>query len=291
MIAIRGELDGGRFILANGFMTVFPRFFPSKYLVEKFDPEAVRWYRFQVKLDEFFDVHFKKGVQETSIFHTAMEHYDAIVPPRKGNPLEDFVAPNLDDFEYSEPDFVQDRGEGRDDAYWLTRLAFVAPALIWAYLELKKAMYTDMDELASCMNSANIFQGLIDGLTGDDSGLPYAGNLSRIDIPLTLRPGTGLDVRANPNWKDVFVSPGYDNTLQYELYELLSAAPYASGRRPRAMSVDQVARSNDKTDDVEKEAGRKRALSNSENTANEEGSRAQKMRMDSSSRTLFPSLR
>ncbi len=56
------------------------------------------------------------------------------------------------------------------------------------------------------------------------------------------------------------------------------------------MSVDQVACSNDKTNNVEKEAGCKRALSNSENTANEEGSCAQKMRMDSSSRTLFPSL-
>ncbi len=121
--------------------------------------------------------------------------------PARGIPWKTLSCQNLDDFEYLEPDSVQDRGEGKDDAYWLTRLAFLALALIWAYLKLKKAMYTDMDELASCMNSANIFQGLIDSLTRDDLGLPTLEISLALTIPLTLHPGTGLDVRVNPNWK------------------------------------------------------------------------------------------
>ncbi len=62
-----------------------------------------------------------------------------------------------------------------------------------------------------------------------------------------------------------------------------------------AMSVDQIepwtkAHLDDKSNDVEKEVGHKRVLSNLENTANEEGLCAQQVRMDSSLLMLFPFL-
>ncbi|KLO04688.1 hypothetical protein SCHPADRAFT_896834 [Schizopora paradoxa] len=228
-IAVEAQLDGGRFLLVHGLMTVFPQFFPMD-LRERWDVDKIRWNQFINAFTGFFNSHFTNGEQTRSFLTTTYANYRELVPDR-GDPFEQVIWPSqLGDYDLLEPDVVQEPDEQwASDEFWITRLKYIAPSMIWAYNELKRTMLRDYDDAAVHMNLANTYRNLINNITGEDTPLPFPGRISRVDISGSCRNGSAYTFRTKHNWRD-FVRP--------DEMEIEGTPSFVS--LSRAMSVDRT---------------------------------------------------
>ncbi|KLO09310.1 hypothetical protein SCHPADRAFT_907885 [Schizopora paradoxa] len=204
MIAEQKKLDGGRFLLLQGLIVVFPQYF-TEALRERWDVDKIRWHHFNNAFLAFYNSHFTGGEQSRSVFSTVCANYNTIIPGRNKTSVPPTELESLGDFDLLESDVVKDPPKNWSSSkYWTARLKFVAPATIWVYCELRTALLNAYDDTSEQMKNANIYQELMNGVAGIGvkMEIPFPGVIDRIDVPSSCRVGTAYDFRSNYAWRD-----------------------------------------------------------------------------------------
>lgn len=250
-------------------MLVFPYYFPDS-LRYRMNRDSIRWHNFNKCMTAFYAWHVQNGRQVRSIFSTVDENYHNLIPSRDSvsepsdtemsDPI--YYSDYVGDMETDESEAVDDHGAWGSDEYWMTRLRFIAPAMIWVYNELRRALLEDYDDAAVEMNEANAYKGLINDMTGARD-LPFPSNSKCINVKLSCLVGSGYRYRMdNSEWRALFADVVLPEVRLEDEHLVLKLQQQ---QRPRAKSVGESSASLQKLH--ERSKGHKKNPSNPENVS------------------------
>ncbi|KLO14574.1 hypothetical protein SCHPADRAFT_889225 [Schizopora paradoxa] len=211
VLAIKREINDARYAVFEGFALLFG-YLLSPSLEPKETDEAmtelkkeirtIEWPAFLGMLDRLYLSHFDDGIQRKSVFSSArLSTFMSVNQALQ--PLDPQPAP-FHNFSGVREEIFMDRD---DDQFMLQRIHFFLPVVIWAFIELKKAILNDEDVIRAMQKEANANQEVLDKFSGKEEPSPplYPGVENRSDVNSALQIGTAFKFRKDSaHWRDSY---------------------------------------------------------------------------------------